>query len=319
VEQPRPPAQSEINSPRRICPNCGAGNEIRDDEAVWPPAWVCPDCSHAIEIRDGIPIFAPALADTVNGMDPVLFEQLERWENDNFWFVPRNRLITALLARYFPAALSFMELGCGSGFVLSAISGMNSWQRLIGSELHPAGLAIARKRLGYRAEFVQLDARTIPAREIFDVIGAFDVLEHIEDDAAVLAAMHRATRKDGGIMLTVPQHPWLWSNTDEVALHVRRYRRGELAQKVQDAGFRVLFSASYTTLLLPLMAASRLQGPAKSDSLRREFELPAIVNALLRAILQFEVSLTLAGVHVPAGGSRVLVAAKTDRGARTSP
>ena len=250
-------------------------------------------------------------------MDPGLFEQLAGWEDENFWFVPRNRLITALLDRYFPAAQNFMEVGCGNGFVLTAISGMRPWRRLVGSELHPTGLAIARNRLGDRAEFVQLDARSIPARGLFDVIGAFDVLEHIEDDAAVLAAMHGATRPDGGIMLAVPQHPWLWSNTDERALHVRRYRRDELERKVQAAGFRLLFSASYTALLLPLMAASRLRGSTKADSLRREFELPTIANNWLRAILQLEVSLTLAGVHFPAGGSRVIVATKADVNTRS--
>lgn len=308
-----------MNLPRRLCPNCGASDAIADGEAVWPPGWTCSACDHAIETRDGIPIFAPDLADTVSGMDPVLFEQLSRWEGDNFWFVPRNRLITSLLVRCFPAAQSFMEIGCGSGFVLSAIAAMKSWRRLVGSELHPSGLAIARRRLGDVAEFVQMDGRMIPARHVFDVIGAFDVLEHIEDDAAVLSAMHRAIRPAGGIMLTVPQHPWLWSNTDEAALHVRRYRRGELEKKVEVAGFRILFSASYTALLLPLMAASRFHRTTKSDSLRREFELPRLSNEALRAILQLEVSLTLAGIHFPAGGSRVIVAAKTDASTRTAP
>jgi SAM-dependent methyltransferase len=158
-----------------------------------------------------------------------------------------------------------------------------------------------------------MDARMIPARDVFDVIGAFDVLEHIEDDEAVLAAMYSALRAEGGILLTVPQHPWLWSHADELALHVRRYRRGELERKVRVAGFHVLFSGSYTALLLPLMAVSRWTGSAgKSDSIGREFELPRIANALLRAILQLEVSLTLAGLRFPAGGSRVIVAIKSE-------
>jgi SAM-dependent methyltransferase len=273
---------------------------------------MCSDCGHSVEMRDGIPIFAPGLADTISGMDPALFGKLARWENNNYWFVPRNRLITGLLAHYFPAAQSFMELGCGSGFVLSAISQVKPWRRLVGSELHPSGLAIARKRLGDRADFVQLDARTIPLRGVFDVIGAFDVLEHVENDGAVLAAMYQALGSRGGVMLTVPQHPWLWSNADESALHVRRYRKGELEGKVHAAGFRILLSTSYTSLLLPVMAASRSRGMAKSDSLRNEFELPAVANALLRAILQFEVSLTLTGIRFPVGGSRVVVAEKIE-------
>jgi SAM-dependent methyltransferase len=299
-----------MNSPYRICPYCTAANEINDDKAVWPVGWSCPECAHITETRDGLPAFAPALANTISGVDPAMFEPLALYENNNFWFVPRNRLITQLLARYFPAARCFMEIGCGSGFVLSAIAATKSWSRLVGSELHPRGLAIARGRLGGSAEFVQLDARMIPARDVFDVIGAFDVLEHIEDDAAVLSAMHRAIRPGGGVILAVPQHPWLWSDTDEIALHVRRYRRGELERKAETAGFRVLFSSSYTALLLPLMAASRLRGSTKADSPYREFELPPIANNLLKAVLQLEVSLTLAGIRFPAGGSRVIVAAK---------
>jgi SAM-dependent methyltransferase len=301
-----------MNPPCRFCPNCGAADEISGAEAVWPVGWSCRNCAHKIETRDGIPALAPVLTDRISGMNPALFEPLAQWENDNFWFVPRNRLLTTLLTRHFPAAECIMEVGCGSGFVLSEIAAMKHWRRLVGSELHHAGLSIARSRLGQRAEFVQMDARNIPAREVFDVIGAFDVLEHIDDDDAVLASMYRAVRSGGGILLAVPQHPWLWSNMDELALHVRRYRRGELEEKVCAAGFRVLFSGSYTALLLPTMAASRCVGADRPNSLRQQFELPAIANALLKAILQIEVTLTLAGVRFPAGGSRVIVAGKPE-------
>ena len=135
-----PPASvNEMRLSRRICPNCRASDQIRDNEAIWPRTWACAECSHTIEMRDGIPIFAPALADTVSGMDPSLFEQLAGWEDKNFWFVPRNRLITALLDRYFPAAQNFMEVGCGNGFVLAAISGMRPWRSPGGFRAAPHG------------------------------------------------------------------------------------------------------------------------------------------------------------------------------------
>lgn len=214
-----------------------------------------------------------------------------------------------------------MEVGCGTGLVLSEIAKMKPWRRLVGAELHPTALETARKRLSGTAHLVQMDACSIPARNVFDVIGAFDVLEHIEDDERALAAMRGALRSTGGVLLTVPQHPWLWSNTDKRALHVRRYRSGELEAKLERSGFSVLFSASYTALLLPLMAASRLGSkiaprlgcPAPKNcqqSLGVEFELPPLLNHLLRGILNMEVTLTLAGVRFPVGGSRVIVARK---------
>jgi 2-polyprenyl-3-methyl-5-hydroxy-6-metoxy-1,4-benzoquinol methylase len=150
--------------------------------------------------------------------------------------------------------------------------------------------------------------RAVPSAETFDVIGEFDVLEHIEDEKAVLMAMHRALRPGGDIALTVPQHPRLWSGTDEAAHHKRRYERGELEKKVEAAGFRVLFSSSYTALLLPQMMLSRLN--RRANTLHQGFELSPLANNVLKAVLNFEVTLTLAGFRFPAKGSRIVVAAK---------
>ena len=75
-------------------------------------------------------------------------------------------------------------------------------------------------------------------RNEFDVIGAFDVLEHIADDELVLSQMHQAVRKGGGIILTVPQHSFLWSEIDEYSRHVRRYSVSELKLKLSGRDSR---------------------------------------------------------------------------------
>ena len=217
-----------MNAGSRLCLACGAAEPIAPDERVWPAGWVCRSCGTVVPVAEGFPLFAPALADTLSGMDPENFAALARVEQQHFWFVTRSRLIGNLVQRYFDDARDMLEIGCGTGMVLSVLCGMRPWRRLVGSELHPSGMKIARQRLGARAELVQMDARVIPASNAFDVIGAFDVIEHIEDDEMVLQAMHGALRKRGGIVVAVPQHPALWSAADEMAHHVRRYRRGEL-------------------------------------------------------------------------------------------
>jgi SAM-dependent methyltransferase len=303
-------------TPMRLCPQCGAAEPIGEAEAVWPKGWSCPACQHEVPVSDGVPMFAPALADTLTGFNPRDFEMLAAVERDHFWFVPRNRLIVSLIARYFPSATSFLEIGCGTGMVLSGVASSKPWRRLTGSELHPTGLAEARARLGERATFVQMDARHIPARDAFDVIGAFDVVEHIAEDEKVLAAMRDAIAPGGGAVLTVPQHPFLWSDFDEKAHHARRYRRGELENKLEQAGMTIRFSGSYTYTLFPLMALSRLTQrrnatqDAEHAATPVEFRLPALLNNVVKAVLQAEVSLTLAGFRSPFGGSRVVVAAK---------
>ena len=93
----------------------------------------------------------------------------------------------------------------------------------------------------------QMDARFVPFEEEFDVIGAFDALEHIKEDEDVLREIFRATKEGGGIILTVPQHPFLWSQMDEISHHYRRYTRRGLIDKVQRAGFEVVYTGLHQT------------------------------------------------------------------------
>jgi hypothetical protein len=129
------------------------------------------------------------------------------------------------------------------------------------------------------------------------------------DDEGVLRGLRAATQTGGGIIVAVPQHPSLWSRADDVAHHQRRYRRGELEEKLLRNGFEVLFSSSFTALLLPLMAASRLRGRGKEtdDDVSREFTLNRHLNNIFTAVLRAEVRMTLAGWRWPAGGSRIVV------------
>jgi SAM-dependent methyltransferase len=301
---------SGIDVPKRRCLACNAVEPIAAKESVWPLGWRCPACGHVVAQAEGISMFAPELADTASGFDPKLFDRLSELEASYFWFVTRNKLIVGLADKFFPAARRFLEIGCGNGSVLRALAKSRPWERLVGSELHPAGLAYARKRLPSEVEFVQMDARNIPGVGIFDLTGAFDVVEHIADDEGVLRGLRAATETGGGTIIAVPQHPWLWSQTDDLAHHERRYRRGELECKLRRNGFEVLFSSSFTAVLLPLMAASRLmRRSGKQDGdVFSEFRLNSHVNKAFIAILRLEVRSTLAGLRWPAGGSRIVVA-----------
>jgi SAM-dependent methyltransferase/ribosomal protein S27AE len=308
-------ATNEIVLAARLCPNCGAAQAIAAGERIWPPDWACAACGASAPAPEGVPLFCPKLADTLTGFDPSGFALLAKAEEHHFWFQSRNRLLLGLLHRYFPRSRSLLEIGCGTGNVLANMLRRGNWDRIAGAELHTSGLRLARSRLPPEVELVQLDATAIPATNVFDVIGAFDVLEHIEQDEAALREMYRAVRPGGGVLIAVPQHPALWSASDEAAYHQRRYRRGELEQKVSAAGFSIVFSSSYLFFLLPLLIVNRLlAGGGRKDrsTIGRELQLAPGINSIFGAITNAEVALTLAGMRWPVGGSRIVVARRLD-------
>jgi SAM-dependent methyltransferase len=217
------------------------------------------------------------------------------------------------MSRFFPNAGQVMEIGVGTGFVLRAIREAFPRAKLHGSDIHIAGLQFASARLGDTIDLMQMDARRIPFRDHFDVVCAFDVLEHLREDEAVLDEIRLSLRSQGGIVLTVPQHMFLWGPADEAAFHERRYKAGELARKVRTAGFDVVFKTSFVSILLPLLYLSRLRSRLSGKyDLARELTIPPVLNALLSGISRIEAGLIRAGIPMPAGGSQLLVAVRRD-------
>ena len=284
----------------KLCNQCG---EVVDDHGRQ-----CPHCLHKTQKLNGHLAFAPELAEQNDGFEAGYFETLAQLEAGNFWFRSRNRLVIWALLRYFPKAQSLMEVGCGTGFVLSGIQQSLPELALCGSEIFSAGLSFAAERLPH-VELFQMDARRIPFREEFDVVGAFDVLEHIKEDEDVLKQMYQATKKGGGILITVPHHPSLWSASDDFARHARRYTTRELSDKVTRAGFEVLRITSFVSVVLPLLAMSRFKQRFSSKPFdpTSEFNINSSINTALEKILDAERSLIRAGLSLPVGGSLLLV------------
>lgn len=273
--------------------------------------WICPFCSYEPARLNGVEAHAWEFANGGGGFKSEYFFDLARLEATNFWFRARNELILWALRAYKPNANTFLEVGCGTGFVLSGIAHAFPEMAISGSEIFLAGLSHAAKRVP-SAHFMQMDARQVPFADEFDAIGAFDVLEHIEEDETVLAQLHRAMKPDGVLLLTVPQHPQLWSASDEYACHVRRYTRLEIEGKVVAAGFDLLRSTSFVTSLLPAMMISRFLQKRNTDAFdpAGELKINAAVNKAFYGLMILELAGIKLGMNYPAGGSRIIVARK---------
>lgn len=281
-------------------------------DAQYPEAQnFCPACGHRPKIVDGFSAYAPELAQEGGGFDAAYFPVLAGVEEANFWFRARNELILWALEKYCKGLGSYLEIGCGTGYVLAGVARRFPDAALSASEIFTAGLGFAAGRVP-SATFMQMDARHIPFSEEFDVVGAFDVVEHIREDGAVLAQAHKALKPGGHLLLTVPQHAWLWSPSDDYARHERRYSAAELHEKIRAAGFNLVRSTSFVSLLLPLMLISRLNSRSRQKSFdpTDEFKMPSWMNAVLYQVMSLERGLIKLGANLPVGGSRVLVAQK---------
>jgi SAM-dependent methyltransferase len=279
------------------CTGCGS--------PLAPGEWACDGCRSEAEGDEYLRVLDPSTLPTGYGAE--LFDKLAALEPTSFWFRGRNSVILWALDRWFSSARSFLEVGCGTGYVLTAILQWKPELEAVGAELYPEGLRVARTRLA-GVPLAQMDARSLGIEEAFDVVGAFDVLEHIDRDEDALGSLFAAVRPGGGLIATVPQHRWLWSQADDFAGHERRYSRSELTDKVVAAGFELVWTTSFVTFLLPLMAASRFLARRRPYSLDREFGLPRLVEGLFERSLDLERAAMSRGVSLPIGGSLLVVA-----------
>jgi len=186
--------------------------------------------------------------------------------------------------------------------------------KVVGLELWFDGLRYAQSRsAGF---LVQGDVRHCPFGKPFDLIGLFDVLEHVQEERETLDSLWNLLARGGRLLLTVPAHPSLWSYFDEAAHHCRRYSAQDIRQKLTDAGFQVEFLSQFMACIFPMVWIFRkirgLRKLSDSDTARSrtsdEFRLVPIVNQVLTALLTLEARWLARGHHLPIGTSLVVVA-----------
>ena len=272
---------------------------------------MCPSCGWQPALLHGRLAFAPELAEENDGYDARYFPRLAELEEGHFWYEARNRLVAWAIGAYFPRAETLLEVGCGNGYVLAGLRARRPGLRQIGVEISLAALDQAARRAP-DACLLQADARRLPFAEELDVVGCFDTLEHVDDDVEVLRQMRQALRPGGGVVVTVPQHRWLWRSADEFARHKRRYERAELTAKLEQAGLRLLRTTSFFSLLLPMVVGSKLGERAVKPHGEPLAELRTLrgLGPLFGAVMRLEERLIAAGASLPAGSSLLAIASR---------
>jgi SAM-dependent methyltransferase len=243
-------------------------------------------------------------------------------EDRHFWFVARNRILAALLSGIeptLPADYRVLEVGCGDGNTLRVLEDVCRRGSVIGMDLHSEGLVVARRRV--ECPLIRGDVMLPPFGPTtrFDIIAMFDVLEHIEEDCDVLAAVRSMLGRDAVLLLTVPAGPHLWSAFDEAAGHRRRYTVNGLRAKLVETGFCVEYLSPFMAALYPIAWVRRrlARRPVTPEDAfefaRRDLRIVPVVNPLLRRILGREAGSISARARLPFGTSLIAIARRSDR------
>ena len=213
-------------------------------------------------------------------MERVVYQQMAELDERHWWYCARRKIIADLIRRetQLPSDAHILEIGCGTGHNLAMLSGFG---RVEGLELDDEARALSEKRLGRKVMSSPLpELAEVPDRQ-YHLIGAFDVIEHIDDDCAALASIAAKLKPGGKFVMTVPAHQWMWSAHDIVNHHKRRYSRSRLKALVDSSPMRLEKVGYFNSLLFPLAVAERVASKLRGKDSADVKLPPAPLNAIL--------------------------------------
>jgi SAM-dependent methyltransferase len=220
-------------------------------------------------------------------MERVVYQQMAELDDRHWWYRARRRILADLIRREArpPANAQILEIGCGTGHNLEMLG---EFGHVDGLELDEEARALSEKRLGRRVLSSPLPELAEVANRHYDLIGAFDVIEHIEDDRAALACIATKLKPGGKFVMAVPAHQWMWSAHDVVNHHKRRYSKAALRALIEGSPLQLVKIGYFNSLLFPLAmaerATSKLRGKENAD-VRLP---PAPLNAALEKVFEAE-------------------------------
>ena len=215
-------------------------------------------------------------------------------EDHNWWFVGMRRIGLALLAPAWErppgtAPPRILDVGCGTGIVLEHLE---PYGPATGLDFSATALEFCRKRGATR--LVQGKGEHLPfADDSFDVVTAFGVVEHIDDDRGALAEWCRVLKPGGHLVLLTSSYQWLWSGHDVSNHHVRRYLLRQVRGLVEGAGLRPERLSYVNTLLFPVILAIRVverlrRGGGHPEPHKDTGEVPEPLNRVFVRLLEME-------------------------------
>jgi len=235
------------------------------------------------------------------------YAQMERQEQNYWWHVGRRAVLDKVLSVQLPPSgtLEILDVGCGTGI---NYDWLKRWGRVTGLDTNREALAYCREKRAYD-DLLQTNGTDLPFSQQFDLLTAFDVLEHIPDDRVALQSWHTALKPNGYVFVTVPAYQWLFSAHDKALHHQRRYSARELKQQFEQAGFRVRFISPFFFFTFPALMAVRLF-TKKASPKTSYVTTPGSASKFLVNLSKSEAKFLAHGDQLPWGSSILVIAQK---------
>lgn len=247
-------------------------------------------------------------------MDPAEYEIMYDLEDSYWWFQGRHSIVTGLLDSlpdFGHGRCRVLDVGCGTGLMLRHLRD-RGWA--VGLDFSPLALEFSRRRGARR--LLRGDVTHAPVADAsFDLVTALDLAEHVENDQAFFKEVMRVLEPGGHLVLTVPAHPFLWSEHDDALYHQRRYTRRAVCRLLRGAGFEIQRLTYCITLTFPMIVGFRvLQKLFKKKAKPKTHHviLPAWANRLLTWSVELE-GILLKWINLPFGVTIAAVAGKPNK------
>jgi SAM-dependent methyltransferase len=177
-----------------------------------------------------------------------------------WWHRARTELLEVVMAPHLRAPRRTLDVGSADA---PSVAWMRTGQQHVNLDLIADGLVPGEGVCGSATRLPFADAT-------FDVVSAFDVVEHCADDALALAELTRVLVPGGRLLVSVPAYQWAWSDHDVQAGHHRRYTRPQLVRLVEGSGMQVLRATYAFGAVFPVFVAEwarrRITPPGPGDT-----------------------------------------------------
>ncbi|MEE9439984.1 MAG: class I SAM-dependent methyltransferase [Saprospiraceae bacterium] len=249
-------------------------------------------------------------------MDKQYYKDYYHLERQHWWFTARIKIledqIKRLVSKKNITELSILNIGIATGATTQMLE---KFGKVTSLEYDKDCCEFVREKCKIDVVFGSMTELPF-ASESYDIVCAFDVVEHIEDDNTAIAELKRVMKNDGDYILTVPAFMFMWSDHDVINHHFRRYTRANFKHLLQSNSLKIKYATYFNSLLfMPIAFVRVLQKLIVKPKVVKKSDFDGmnstgIVNSLLRQVFLIEKPILTSRIPLPFGISILITGTK---------